>query len=257
LLSINSTPLTTYTKKGTNEFKQDIKEMFSSIAPAYDFLNHLLSFGIDKYWRKKAIAIFLKHQTTTLNTTILDLATGTGDLAFALEKRTKSDITGCDLSPKMIEIAQKKQLKKNSNITFQIADAEQLPFKNNQFNLISISFGIRNVSNLNSALSEINRLLKHYGFFLVLEFSKTSGWQGKLFNIYFKKILPLIGRIVSGNKTAYHYLPESVEKFHNKHSFVTVVENFGFSICEVKTMTFGLVNIYLFQKKQENQPIIQ
>ena len=190
------------------EKKKFVKDMFEDISYRYDLLNHLLSFGLDYYWRKKLV----QYCEITDNQQILDVATGTGDVIFEILKKYNVNAFGLDYAYNMVNIANKKSKKLGySNYTnFIQGDAEYLPFKNDSFDRLTISFGFRNIGHYNKALSEFNRVIKKNGQLLILEFSKP---KYKIFNVmyqfYFKYILPRLGALLS-RADAYRYLPESV-----------------------------------------------
>lgn len=221
--------------------------MFDSIAPSYDFLNHFLSFGIDKCWRKK----LRKTVGTVRNEKILDIATGTGDLAFELIKLNPDKITGIDISEKMLAVAGEKAKRKKINqiIEFQYGDSEKLQFENDCFDLVSIAFGMRNFENMDKALTEIIRVIKKGGMLAILEFSKPVSFPFKqLYYIYFKAWLPLTGRIVSKHRRAYAYLPESVSGFPDGKAFMDYLGKAGFINIKQKRLTGGVATLYISQK---------
>lgn len=192
--------------------KIQVEEMFDNISPKYDFLNHLLSANIDKIWRRKAI----KKLQQSNPRSIIDIATGTGDFAISATKITGSKITGIDISEGMLEVGRRKIQKKglSDRIEFLKADSENLPFLDNTFDAAIVGFGVRNFENLEKGLTEINRILKPGGMFIVLEFAKPIKSPFKEFYyFYFTKILPFLGRVVSKDNRAYTYLPESVNEF--------------------------------------------
>jgi demethylmenaquinone methyltransferase/2-methoxy-6-polyprenyl-1,4-benzoquinol methylase len=223
--------------------KQQVEEMFDSISGRYDFLNHFLSLGIDKGWRKKAIneltALKPKH--------ILDVATGTADLALEALSLNPTKITGVDLSEGMLSMGRKKiELKKKSGIIELLkGDSEKLNFEANTFDACTVGFGVRNFENLELGLSEIYRVLKPGAKLVVLEFSKPKNFPVKQgYNFYFNTILPLWGRFISKDSTAYTYLPESVKHFPDGIEFTKVLEKIGFKQTTCKTLTFGICSIY-------------
>ncbi|MEA3452621.1 MAG: bifunctional demethylmenaquinone methyltransferase/2-methoxy-6-polyprenyl-1,4-benzoquinol methylase UbiE [Bacteroidota bacterium] len=227
--------------------KENIRTMFNSIAGKYDFLNHFFSLGIDKRWRKK----IRKHISTLKHKKILDVATGTGDLAIELAKIKTTKIHGIDIAEKMIEIGQKKvKAKKLEDIVhLQTADALNIPFDDNTFDAITCAFGVRNFENLSNGLKEIYRVLKTNGTFLILEFSHPKNNIVNFFyNFYFHKILPFFGRIISKNKKAYSYLPSSVESFASGENFVAILTESGFNKTKFKTLSFGIATIYFSSK---------
>lgn len=223
--------------------KEQVARMFDSIAYKYDFLNHFLSLGIDKLWRKEAISK-LKHRNVQK---LLDIATGTGDFAIEASRLKNIKITGVDISEQMLEEGRKKiQNKKLTDVIELLkGDSEQLLFNNQSFDAITVAFGVRNFENLQKGLQEMHRVLKPNGIVVILEFSKPSAFPFKqLYNFYFKNILPFIGRMISKDKTAYTYLPESVNQFPDGKNFITELERQGFQQCSYQTLTFGVASIY-------------
>ncbi len=227
--------------------KEQVAEMFNNISPSYDFLNHFLSLGIDVLWRKKTIA-FLKDQHPK---TILDIATGTGDLAIEAMSLNPDKITGVDISEGMLEVGRKKILKRNlqSKIELLTGDSENLSFKDNNFDAVTVSFGVRNFENLEKGLTDIYRVLKPGGTFVVLEFSKPVTFPVKqLYNFYFNSILPFFGKLISKDNSAYTYLPESVKSFPDGENFTRLLIKTGFSATKMKPLTFGIATIYVGKK---------
>ena len=224
--------------------RETISSMFNSIAPTYDLLNHLLSFGIDISWRKKLVRAVSRH-TPIEHANILDLACGTGDVSIAIYNKG-AKVTGADISEEMLKVAIKKCQKSGINdIDFMIADACQLPFDSNTFDAITISFGIRNFDKRSHCIEELYRALKPGGLLAILEFSipKNKLWKG-LYTFYFKKILPSIGRIVSKQKWAYTYLPESSFSFPCREEFCKELKAGKFQECRYKSLTGGVACLY-------------
>ena len=223
--------------------KSYVKEMFDNIAFRYDFLNHFLSLNIDVYWRKRVISI-LKNKKPKY---ILDIATGTADLAILASSLKPLNITGIDISEEMLKIGRKKISRKKLDdiIQLEIADSENIPFNDESFDACMVAFGVRNFENLEKGLNEIYRVLKKEGMIIILEFSKPSYFPIKqIYNLYFKKILPFIGKIISKDNKAYFYLPESVEKFPGKKDFIKLLQNIGINNVVIKPQTFGIATIY-------------
>ena len=221
--------------------------MFDNIAPRYDFLNHFLSLGIDKLWRKKAIRILSGYKTDY----ILDVATGTGDFAVAAAKLKPRKIIGFDLSEQMLSVGRDKVIRLGLNdlIEFRKGDSEDMPFTDGQFDAITVAFGVRNFENLENGLKEFYRVLKSEGVAIILEFSKPRYFPMKQFYLfYFFKILPFVGRLVSKDSSAYSYLPASVMAFPDDQKFISVLQNVGFSNCHQVRLTFGIATIYIAQK---------
>lgn len=223
--------------------KEQVAKMFDSIAPKYDFLNHFLSMGIDKSWRKKAIALLRNRPVVKL----LDIATGTGDFAIEAAKNKNIQITGIDISEQMLEEGRKKieKLKLSQQIKLEKGDSEKIQFADNEFDAVTVAFGVRNFENLHLGLKEMNRVLNPSGIAIILEFSKPTKFPFKQFyHFYFIAILPFIGRMVSSDRAAYTYLPESVHHFPDGKAFLLEMENAGFKDCKAQKLTFGVASIY-------------
>lgn len=223
--------------------KKQVSEMFDNIANSYDFLNHSLSLGMDNVWRKIAI-----KKLTNNPKIILDIATGTGDFAVSAAKYTDAKITGIDISQGMLNVGIEKVSKKNLNnrISLQLADSESLPFNDNTFDAITAGFGVRNFENLNKGLSEMKRVLKKDGIVVILEPSTPKYFPLKQFyKLYFHHILPTIGAWISKDKSAYSYLPESVDAFPSGEKFIVELKNVGFRDCKHIPLTFGIVSLYI------------
>lgn len=223
--------------------KEQVAEMFDNIAGKYDFLNHFLSAGIDKRWRKKAIKTLAESQPKH----ILDVATGTGDFAFEAMKLNPEKLVGIDISKGMLEVGREKikARKMEDRMDFLQADSENLPFENNAFDAVTVSFGVRNFQNLEKGLKEINRVLRPGGKVVILEFSKPQKFPLKqLYFFYFKAILPVVGKFVSKDNAAYSYLPESVMAFPEGKAFETILNRCGFNQIIDKPVTGGIASIY-------------
>lgn len=221
-----------------------IADMFDRISPKYDVLNHLLSINIDKVWRKKtAKAVARTHPKR-----ILDLATGTADLAILLAKHNpQAHIVGMDISEKMLEIGKRKVDKKNliHQIELRTGDAASLPFEDNTFDAVTVAFGVRNFENLDKGLSEIHRVLKPMGQVFILEFSMPDKFPIKqVYKLYFKHILPKIGKWVSKDSYAYSYLPASVEKFPNRWDFLRTLSLHGLREGSIRLFGHGIAILY-------------
>lgn len=215
--------------------------MFSAIAERYDLANHVLSCGCDFYWRKRAAGIVAGWQPGQ----ILDLATGTGDLARALQKRLpRAEITGADFSEPMLEVAKAKGVGRTK-----LADALALPFSDGSFDCVTIAFGLRNLQNWDAALTEIGRVLRHGGRVLVLEFSlpRLSVLRAP-YRFYLHCCMPRMGSFLTGKKTAYDYLGESIEKFPSGDALLTLMSNAGFKNARAEALTGGIVTIYTATK---------
>lgn len=229
----------------TNEDKRAaVESMFDSIAWRYDFLNHFLSFNFDRLWRRRAISIISKSYKKPY---ILDVATGTGDLAIAAIRINPSGIKGIDISRKMLEIGKEKVERKGlaGKIDLIPGDSEKIPFDDNMFDVAMVAFGVRNFSDPLTGLKEMRRVIRNGGMIMVLEFSKPSGFPFKpLYNFYFKNILPLFGRLFSKDKAAYRYLPDSVMKFPDNQEFLNLLVHAGYSETHQIKLTGGVASIY-------------
>jgi demethylmenaquinone methyltransferase/2-methoxy-6-polyprenyl-1,4-benzoquinol methylase len=237
--------MTNYMDIISDDKKTIVGSMFDSIAWRYDFLNHFLSFGIDRYWRRRAIRII--SQTHNNPAMILDVATGTGDLAIAALKLNPWLITGIDISLKMLEEGREKVRRRgfSDRICLVEGDSESIGFRDNSFDVAMVAFGVRNFSDPVKGLLEMNRVLHPGGLVMILEFSKPAGLLFRqLFNFYFLRILPFIGKIFSKNSTAYRYLPESVLQFPDNEKFVDLVRKAGFTSVNQKKLTGGVASIY-------------
>ena len=234
--------ITPYEKADTAK-KQQVEEMFDNIAHRYDFLNHLMSLGIDKWWRRTAVNIVKKHNPKT----VLDIATGTADFAIANNRAQPDKIIGVDIAEQMLAIGRVKIKEKglDHKITLQRGDSENLPFEDNSFDAITVGFGVRNFENLEKGLKEMHRVLTAEGLVVVLEFSKPKVFPVKqLFYFYFHYVCPLIGKWFSKDSRAYTYLPESVDSFPEGNDFVVKLKEAGFQNIQCKPLTFGIASIY-------------
>ena len=224
--------------------KKQVEKMFDNISAKYDFLNHFLSFGIDHIWRRKTIKLIAKKNPTF----ILDVATGTGDLAFAAEKKINVEkIIGLDISNGMLEVGREKIKKKSlqNKLEFIQGDSENLPFENDFFDAVMVSFGVRNFEDLIKGLKEIKRVLKPGGGIYILEFSKPKKFPLKqLFSFYSKLILPSLGSLISKDKSAYHYLPASVDAFPQGEDFIKKLQKVGFSSSSLRPLSGGISTLY-------------
>jgi demethylmenaquinone methyltransferase / 2-methoxy-6-polyprenyl-1,4-benzoquinol methylase len=236
------------TVEGNRAFSLQTREMFTSIAPRYDFLNRLLSLGQDRYWRKKTIDLlgFLENQC------ILDVATGTCDIVIEVAKRNLSaQIFGIDFSRRMLDLGRIKITRKNYNqiVSLQIGSGENLPYADTSFDGVVCAFGIRNFADIQSGLNEFYRVLKPGGRVVILEFSiPQNQLLETVYDWYFNLILPKIGKIISGHSNAYSYLPESVANFPNQKKFTKYIEKAGFQNVSFTELTFGIVSIHYGNK---------
>lgn len=227
--------------------KEQVTDMFNRIAPRYDFLNRVLSFGIDRIWRRRVVALLKDLEMPY----VLDVATGTGDLAIEEAKLRSTLIYGVDISSEMLNIAKQKIRKRGLQHTIFLkeADSEALPFGKNSFDAITVAFGVRNFGNLGNGLAEMARVLKPGGRVVVLEFSRPSSFPMKqIYNFYFTQILPLWGGIISGDKAAYKYLPASVFDFPQGNLFLAELRKAGLVTIREWRQTFGIATIYVAEK---------
>lgn len=225
--------------------KNSIEHLFNTIAPSYDRLNHIMSWGIDRRWRKQAVRALVDSNEPLR---ILDVATGTGDLAIDIARRShpKSEIIGIDLSEKMLEVGRGKV---PQNVSLQWGDVEDLSFSDGCFDRVSVAFGVRNFEHLELGLSEMCRVLRPGGKLVVLELSYPDNafllWCYKLYAL---RLLPFIGGLISGNRAAYTYLPNSILRFPKADQFVPMLQRIGFSHVAVRQFTFGVCVMYVAEK---------
>lgn len=231
------------------EKRAAVESMFDSIAWRYDFLNHFLSFSIDRLWRRRAVKII---SGTHKNPRILDVATGTGDLALAAVRINPVEIKGIDISANMLEIGKKKVAKKGLSGKIELiqGDSENIPFNDCEFDVAMVAFGVRNFSDPLKGLKEMQRVLRSGGMIMVLEFSKPSGFPFRnIYHFYFRNILPFFGKLFSKDKGAYQYLPDSVMQFPDNENFLRLLTEAGFSETHQVKLTGGVASIYTAIKK--------
>ncbi len=230
-------------KQNVAEHKRRNRDMFNAIARRYDLLNHLLSGGVDVYWRRRALlAARGKHPQR-----VLDLATGTGDFALAADRLGPQQVVGIDMAIEMLRLGAAKVAAKgpSAHVDLLVGDAEQLPFQDHTFDLVIGAFGVRNFGNIPSGLAEAHRVLKPGGQLLVLDFCEpTAPLFRQLYLFYFHKVLPLIGGLISGQRRAYAYLPRSVGTFPQGRAFVELLIAAGFSQTRYTPMTLGIAAVY-------------
>jgi demethylmenaquinone methyltransferase / 2-methoxy-6-polyprenyl-1,4-benzoquinol methylase len=214
--------------------------MFGAIARRYDLANHTLSCGIDFYWRKRAANTVASWRPGK----IVDLATGTGDLALALQKKLPdAEVTGVDFLHEMLELAQRKGVRQTV-----LADAMKLPFPDASFDCVTIAFGLRNMENWRGALAEMSRVLRRDGHLLVLEFSlPTISIVRTIYRFYLHRCLPLLGSFLTGRKSAYDYLGDSIEEFPSGHAMIDLIESSGFRRATLQPLSYGIATIYTAQ----------
>lgn len=224
--------------------KEQVADMFNNISKTYDFLNHLMSLGIDIIWRKIAINQLKKDQPKI----ILDVATGTGDFAFEALKILKPEkIIGVDISRGMLDVAEQKIAKRGLSGQFEVrmGDSEKLLFDADSFDAVTVAYGVRNFENLQAGLADIHRVLRPGGKAVILEFSKPKVFPVKqLYNFYFNYITPGIGKIFSKDSRAYSYLPESVAAFPDGMAFISLMDKVGFTNTKQRPLAFGICSIY-------------
>ncbi|MFK8044732.1 MAG: bifunctional demethylmenaquinone methyltransferase/2-methoxy-6-polyprenyl-1,4-benzoquinol methylase UbiE [Crocinitomicaceae bacterium] len=235
-----------YNKENTSK-KEEVAEMFNNISKKYDFLNHFLSLGIDKIWRKKAIKILGEKNPKV----ILDMATGTGDFAIEALKLNPKKIIGVDISEGMLEVGRTKMKKRQFDdiIDMQLGDSENLKFEDGTFDAYTVAFGVRNFQNLKTGMTELNRVLKPGGRGVILEFSKPKKFPVKqYYKFHSKYIIPTIGKAISKDKSAYEYLPESIAAFPEGQDFINVLTETGYKNCQMKQVAGGIATIYWGEK---------
>lgn len=228
--------------------RSQVERMFDGIAPSYDLLNHLLSFGIDRGWRRKAIGLLAESKPQE----VLDVATGTADMAIALRKRLACRVVGCDISPKMVEVGKAKVSREGlaDAVELCVADSEALPFDSCRFDAATVAFGVRNFANLDKGLGEIARVLRPGGMLVVLEFSTPPGALFRsLYNFYFKNVLPIVGGAVSHDREAYSYLCRSAMAFPSGKDFERHLSAVGLSPLSSSMYTGGIATAYLATKR--------
>ncbi|SDX46678.1 bifunctional demethylmenaquinone methyltransferase/2-methoxy-6-polyprenyl-1,4-benzoquinol methylase UbiE [Hymenobacter psychrophilus] len=229
--------------------KSQVAQMFNSIAGKYDFLNHFLSAGTDIYWRRKAVDELRQLRPAR----ILDIATGTADFAIETLRAAapEAQVTGIDISEGMLEVGRRKLAAKGlgHRIQLELGDSESLPFEDDSFDAVTASFGVRNFAHLERGLAEMYRVLRPGGKLVVLEFSKPTAFPMKqAYNFYFKNILPVFGKLISKDRAAYTYLPESVQAFPDGPEFLAILRKIGFNSPAWQPLTFGISSIYTAQK---------
>ncbi|MEO1051690.1 MAG: bifunctional demethylmenaquinone methyltransferase/2-methoxy-6-polyprenyl-1,4-benzoquinol methylase UbiE [Bacteroidota bacterium] len=227
--------------------KQQVEEMFDNISKKYDLLNHVLSLGIDIRWRKKAIKLLKKDNPKQ----ILDVATGTADFAIESLSLQPDKVIGVDISEGMLDMGREKIKKRglDQKIELHRGDSERLPFDDNNFDAVIVSFGVRNFENLEKGLADMLRVIRPGGKAVIIEFSKPKKFPFKqIYNFYFKAILPKIGRSISKDSSAYTYLPESVESFPEGGRFLEILKKVGFKNSSCIPLTFGISSIYIGEK---------
>ena len=233
--------------RAANEHAGRVREMFASIASRYDLLNHLLSGNVDKRWRR-IVAARVRDKLSSNSARVLDVACGTGDLSLTLFEITGAGVVGTDFCRPMLQIAAGKT---SGRIRFIEGDALDLPFRDGTFDVATIAFGLRNLSNVESGLAELSRVLKPGGWVAVLEFSRPANAVLRpVFNLYFTKVLPWIGRVVSGSQNAYSYLPASVQKFPDQSQLSLLMEQAGFVQVGYENLSGGIAALHMGQRPE-------
>lgn len=223
---------------------EQIAAMFDAIAPRYDLLNRVLSMGIDQRWRRRAVRLLGSQHPSH----VLDVATGTGDLAVQALSVGAESVVGVDIAERMLDVGRHKieQLGLSDRVTLQYGDAMRLPFDDGTFDAALVAFGVRNFENLKSGLVEIHRVLRPSGVLVVLEFSRPRGFPVRqLYSAYSRYILPVIGRLLSGDTGAYSYLPASIQVFPDGDDFLEIMRGAGFVRVSAERLTFGVASIYM------------
>lgn len=223
--------------------KEEVREMFNNISGKYDFLNHFLSMGIDKIWRKKSIRLLQEIRPEK----VLDIATGTADFAVAALALKPKEIVGLDISEGMLQVGQQKIEKKGVSkiIRLVVGDSENLPFEDNYFDALTVGFGVRNFENLEKGLAEMLRVVRPDGKLIILEFSKPKKFPVKqAFGFYSKRIIPFLGKNISKDEKAYAYLPESVAAFPEGEAFTTILKKLGYKNVKAQLVSGGIATIY-------------
>jgi demethylmenaquinone methyltransferase/2-methoxy-6-polyprenyl-1,4-benzoquinol methylase len=227
--------------------KEEVAEMFNNISKRYDFLNHFLSLGIDKIWRRKAVKELREIQPKR----ILDIATGTGDFALATLKVMPEEVVGMDISEGMLDVGKVKMRKKKVDhiVSMQLGDSENLPFEDNYFDAVTVGFGVRNFEDLEKGLSEMLRVIRPDGKAIILEFSKPKNFPIKqVFGFYSKYVIPFFGKNISKDEKAYAYLPESVQAFPEGEEFKSILKKVGYTKVDSKLVSGGIATIYIGRK---------
>ena len=235
------------TPYGDSECKTgQVRQMFDSIAPAYDFMNRAMTMGIDKWWRRVAVKMLAKSSPKT----ILDIATGTGDLALLLHRKLHPEkIVGLDLSEGMLKIAREKAAKAGADIEFEQGDSLAMRFEDDSFDAITVAYGVRNFEHLEQGYREMHRVLRPGGVLVVIELATpVNPIVRPLYNLYTRRIIPWAGRSISKDRRAYSYLPESIAAVPQRDNMLQLMRNAGFGECSYKAMTFGTCIIYMASK---------
>jgi demethylmenaquinone methyltransferase/2-methoxy-6-polyprenyl-1,4-benzoquinol methylase len=236
--------VTPYSPDGSK--REQVERMFDNISPSYDLLNRLFSLGVDQGWRRKVMRLVAREPVEHL----LDVATGTADLAILASKRVPK-VTGVDISEGMLSHGRTKVARRGlaDRVVLQRADSAELPFAEGTFDAVTVAFGVRNFEELEKGIGEMRRVLKHKGRLFVLEFSKPrNSLLGALFRFYFHRVMPFVGKLISKDKSAYTYLPRSVDAFPEGADFLRIMQATGLKECEARPLTGGIATLYTGRK---------
>ena len=233
---------------GNAHKREQVEQLFDNIAPTYDALNHTLSFGFDRSWRRKAVRTLMAYNPAT----VLDIATGTGDFALAIARKLKlRHVMAVDISEGMMRVGREKAVREGLHdvVRFQKEDCSHLSFADNSFDAVTVTFGVRNFENLDACLREIHRVLNKEGHLILLELSYPYKrlWRA-LFNIYSKVVMPVVGRLISGDDSAYTYLPETMAAFPQGEVMREILLKNGFSQARFRRLTMGICTLYVAEK---------
>lgn len=234
--------------EGNAHKREQVEQLFDNIAPTYDALNHTLSFGFDRTWRRKAVRTLMAYNPAT----VLDIATGTGDFALAIARKLKlRHVMAIDISEGMMRVGREKAAREGLHdvVRFQKEDCSHLSFADNSFDAVTVTFGVRNFENLDACLCEIHRVLNKGGHLILLELSYPHKrlWRA-LFNIYSKVVMPVVGRLISGDNSAYTYLPETMAAFPQGEVMREILLKNGFSQARFRRLTMGICTLYVAEK---------
>ena len=234
--------------EGNAHKREQVEQLFDNIAPTYDTLNHTLSFGFDRTWRRKAVRTLMAYNPAT----VLDIATGTGDFALAIARKLKlRQVMAVDISEGMMRVGREKAAREGLHdvVRFQKEDCSHLSFADNSFDAVTVTFGVRNFENLDACLCEIHRVLNKGGHLILLELSYPHKklWRA-LFNIYSKVVMPVVGRLISGDNSAYTYLPETMAAFPQGEVMREILLKNGFSQARFRRLTMGICTLYVAEK---------
>ena len=234
--------------EGNAHKREQVEQLFDNIAPTYDALNHTLSFGFDRTWRRKAVRTLMAYNPAT----VLDIATGTGDFALAIARKLKlRHVMAIDISEGMMRVGREKAVREGLHdvVRFQKEDCSHLSFADNSFDAVTVTFGVRNFENLDACLREIYRVLNKEGHLILLELSYPHKklWR-VLFNIYSKVVMPVVGRLISGDDSAYTYLPETMAAFPQGEVMREILLKNGFSQARFRRLTMGICTLYIAEK---------